>query len=270
MKNKKIIKFVYLFVINLFKINRYKFLNYDILLKNYRFNNFVKSINKKYGGFNRLTYPKNMQSKAIQEVSKNSFKESNHLKDSLSSRFFFYELNSYFNNDYFICLNSSISKKLLDSYHLFPPNIFVLDRLFTMYENNEIGDNYIVDFPCGITNFHQYLSHVYNDELLIGIDNYSQISKEDILKYQKNLKKFDIYESIEHPALKEIKIDVVVVISIEIKDLTDDILKLNPKYIFLGSSDLNHDLNNLEEYLNEYSLIEVNHAFILLKRIKDV
>ena len=33
-----------------------------------------------------------------------------------------------------------------------------------------------------------------------------KISKEDILKYQKNLKKFDIYESIEHPALKEIKI----------------------------------------------------------------
>ena len=49
MKNKKIIKYMYLFTINLFKINRYKLLNYEILFKNYKFDNFIKEVDKKYG-----------------------------------------------------------------------------------------------------------------------------------------------------------------------------------------------------------------------------
>ena len=266
MKNKKIIKYIYLFASNLFKKNRYKFLNYDILFKNYKFDNFIKEVDKNYGSFKKIKHPKNMLTNEMNEVTKKSFNESNHLKDSLSSRFFFYELNSYFNNDYFICLNSSISKKLLDSFHLFPPNIFVLDKMFDLYKENRIGDNLVIDFPCGITNFHQYLSVFYNEELLIGIDNFSQISKEDILKYQSNLKKFQIYENIENPYFDNAKTDVVVAVSIEIRDITSDILKLKPKYIFLGSSDLNHDLTNLEEYLMDYSLDEINHAYILLKK----
>jgi len=266
MKNKKIIKYIYLFTINLFKINRYKLLNYEILFKNYKFDNFIKEVNKKYGSFKKIKYPNNMISNEMKEVTKKSFNESNHLKDSLSSRFFFYELNSYFNNDYFICLNSSISKKLLDSFHLFPPNIFVLDKMYDLYQNKKIGDNLVIDFPCGITNFHQYLSVFYNEDLLIGIDNFSQISKEDILKYQSNLKKFEIFESIEDHYFENSKTDVVVAISIEIRDITSDILKLEPKYIFLGSSDLNHDLKNLETYFVNYSLDEINHAYILLKR----
>tara|TARA_B100001758_G_C17916975_1_gene356500 strand:- start:116 stop:535 length:420 start_codon:yes stop_codon:yes gene_type:complete len=138
--------------------------------------------------------------------------------------------------------------------------------MFDLYKENRIGDNLVIDFPCGITNFHQYLSVFYNEELLIGIDNFSQISKEDILKYQSNLKKFQIYENIENPYFDNAKTDVVVAVSIEIRDITSDILKLKPKYIFLGSSDLNHDLTNLEEYLMDYSLDEINHAYILLKK----
>ena len=266
MKNKKILKYFYLFTINLFKNNRYKLLNYEILFKNYKFDNFIKEVNRKYGKFKKIKYPQNVLSSEMSLVTKKSFNESRHLKDSLNSSFFFYELNSYFNNDYFICLNSSISKKLLDSFHLFPPNIFVLDKMFELHQNKKIGDNLVVDFPCGITNFHQYLSVFYNEELLIGIDNFSQISKEDILKYQSNLKKFEIFESIEHSYFENVKIDVVVSISIEIKDITVDILKLKPKYIFLGSSDLNHNLTYLEKFFIDYSLDEINHAYILLKR----
>jgi hypothetical protein len=110
------------------------------------------------------------------------------------------------------------------------------------------------------------LSVFYNEDLLIGVDNFSQISREDILKYQSNLKKFDIFESIGDPYFENSKTDVVVAISIEIRDITSDILKLEPKYIFLGSSDLNHDLKNLETYFVNYSLDEINHAYILLKR----
>ena len=61
------------------------------------------------------------------------------------------------------------------------------------------------------------------------------------------------------------KIDVVVTISIEIKEITKQILQLNPSFIFLGSSDLNHDISNLEEFLNSYKIREINHAFILLE-----
>tara|TARA_B100001029_G_scaffold179449_1_gene188981 strand:- start:8701 stop:9501 length:801 start_codon:yes stop_codon:yes gene_type:complete len=266
MRNNKLIKYIYLFIINLFKLNRYKFLNYDIFLKNYRFNIFIKSIKKKYSVFSKLKYPKNLKTRDFEIVSKNSFKESDHLKNAANSTFFFYELNSFFNNDYFICLNSTLSKKLLDSFHLFPPNIFVLDKMFDLYNEGKIGSNYVVDFPCGITNFHQYLSLIYDDELLIGVDNFSQISKKDVAKYQKNLKEFKIYENINNPELKDIDIDVVVSISIEIKEITSEILRLNPKYIFIGSSDLNHDLNNLEKFLNQYKIKEVNHAYILLKK----
>lgn len=60
MKNKKIIKYIYLFTINLFKINRYKLLNYEILFKNYKFDNFIKEVDKKYGSFKKIKYPKNM------------------------------------------------------------------------------------------------------------------------------------------------------------------------------------------------------------------
>ena len=266
MKNKKLIKYLYLFITNLFKLNRYKFLNYDIFYKNYKFDNFIKSINKKYGKFKSLQNPKNLLKEEVEDISLQSFKESNHLKDSSNSRFFFYELNSYFNNDYFICLNSSISKKLLDSFHLFPPNIFVLEKMFDLHRDGKIGNNYAVDFPCGITNFHQYLSLIYKEELLIGIDNFSQISKEDVKIYQENLKKFHIYETIDNPALNKLKVDVVVSISIEIKEISTEIMELEPKYIFIGSSDLNHDMNNLEKFMDRYNLEEVNHAFILLKK----
>ncbi len=265
MKNNTLLKYSYLFLTNFFKINRYKFLKYDILLKNYRFNKFIKSVSKKYGKFRKIKYPKNLSSFKVREISKNSFKQSEHLKEVTNSTFFFYELNSFFNNDYFICLNSTISKKLLDSFHLFPPNIFVLEEIFNLKQNNEIGKNLIVDFPCGITNLFQYLSVIYDDELLIGIDNFTQISYEDVKKYQENLKEFEIYENIENPKFTNNKIDVVVTISIEIKEITEQILQLNPSFIFLGSSDLNHDISNLEEFLNSYKIREINHAFILLE-----
>ena len=141
----------------------------------------------------------------------------------------------------------------------------MLEELFNLKQNNEIGKNLIVDFPCGITNLFQYLSVIYDDELLIGVDNFTQISYEDIKKYQENLKEFEIYENIENPKFTNNKIDVVVTISIEIKEITKQILQLNPSFIFLGSSDLNHDISNLEEFLNSYKIREINHAFILLE-----
>ena len=60
MKNKKIIKYIYLFASNLFKKNRYKLLNYDILFKNYKFDNFIKEVDKNYGSFKKIKHPKNM------------------------------------------------------------------------------------------------------------------------------------------------------------------------------------------------------------------
>ena len=141
----------------------------------------------------------------------------------------------------------------------------MLEELFNLKQNNEIGKNLIVDFPCGITNLFQYLSVIYDDELLIGVDNFTQISYEDVKKYQENLKEFEIYENIENPKFTNNKIDVVVTISIEIKEITEQILQLNPSFIFLGSSDLNHDISNLEEFLNSYKIREINHAFILLE-----
>ena len=268
MKNKRFMKYAYLFFMNLLKFNRYKFLSYDIFLKTYRFDNFIKEISRTYGHYKKLKYPKNLDIKSIKTVSSKSFDESYHLKNiSGNSTFFFYELNSFFNNDYYICLNSTISKKLLDSFHLFPPNIFVLSKIFDLHESKEIGSNYVLDFPCGITNFHQYLSLIYNDSLLIGIDNFSQITRESVEKYQFNLKKFEIYEDINDLELETINIDIVVVVSIEIKNITSEILKLNSKYIFLGSSDLNHDIKNLDNFLTRYQIEEINHAYILLKKI---
>ena len=96
-------------------------------------------------------------------------------------------------------MNSFISKNL-DSFHLFH-KIFVLEKLFEMIEKKQIGENYIVDFPCGLTNFHQYLGCVYKDDLLIGIDNFSQLSKDEVLKYQEHLKSFYIYENANEPEL---------------------------------------------------------------------
>lgn len=259
-------KFVFLFIRNIFKVNRYKLLNYEILYKDYKFNQFIKEIVKKYGRFKKLRNPSYFNFKSFENLSKKSFNQAKHLKDSKTSRFFYYELNSYFNNDYFICLNSFISKNLLNSFHLFPPNIFVLEKLFEMIEKKQIGENYIVDFPCGLTNFHQYLSSVYNDDLLIGIDNFSQLSKDEVLKYQEHLKSFYIYENANEPELLNKKFDVVVAISIDIKDISKDILNLKPNYIFIGSSDLEHDIKNLEYFLNKYKILEINHAFILMAK----
>ena len=261
-----LLKYLFLFIRNLFKINRYKFLNYQILYKNYKFNEFIKEIVKKYGRFKKLRNPIYFNFKNFENLSKKSFNEAKHLKDSKTSRFFYYELNSYFNNDYFICLNSTISKKLLNSFHLFPPNIFVLEKLFEMIEKKLIGDNFIVDFPCGLTNFHQYLSYAYKDDLLIGIDNFSQLSRDEVNKYQEHLKSFDIFENAGDPELLNKKLDVVVAISIDIKDISEDILNLNSNYIFIGSSDLEHNIKNLEYFLKEYKILEVNHAFILMAK----
>ena len=93
------------------------------------------------------------------------------------------------NNDYFGNLNKYgygykiiehtkfKNLDILNNFHLYPANIFVINEIKGLINDGEIGEGLIVDYPAGIGNLLIYLMTFYKKENLYGIDNFEQISK---------------------------------------------------------------------------------------------
>ena len=62
-------------------------------------------------------------------------------------------------------------------------NVFVINETIKLIQNGLIKEGLIVDFPALV--IYLYLDRFYDKNKFVGIDNFEQISKAEVLKYQK-------------------------------------------------------------------------------------
>ena len=122
----------------------------------------------------------------------------------------------------------------------------------------------MVDIPSGLGNFLGYLNNFIPRENLIGVDNYSQISKENILRYQRQTFGFNIISNLE---LKDnLEYFIWIIGGLPIGFIVEEIKKFKPNYLFIQTSymkqiDLINDLYEIDFF---------NEVVIILKRKKKV
>lgn len=157
-----------------------------------------------------------------------------------------------------IVFDKLYGKKIKQKYFLLPSNIVFLElisRINTKFLKNQI----IVDIPSGLGNFLGYLNYFLPKECIIGIDNFSQISKEEVMLYQKKTFGYNVFLN---SYLKE-RTDyfIWIIAGLPISYLENEIKKFKPKYLFIETT-----------YIREFHLISgdyqvdfFNEIVIILK-----
>ena len=265
-KNKfKMIKRVYRFFGGpkiRFKTNQFIKLNF-IIYQNYilRKSGFYKNFNdfkSNHKGYNKIDINLNHKKYSKEINPKQHFKIVKNLKINLNPHYF-KNLQAYGIEG--IVFDRLYGKKIKNKYFLLPPNIVFLELISRI--NFEFLKNYkIVDIPSGLGNFLGYLNYYLPKSCIAGVDNFSQISRENVILYQKQTFGFDV---VSNSNLKE-RIDYFIWIigGLPISFLEKEIKKFKPKYLFLET--INSQYTN-ELYLisNEYEVDFFNEIVIILK-----
>lgn len=149
-------------------------------------------------------------------------------------------------------------KEIKEKYFLRPSNIVFLE-LISRINFKFLKKAKIVDIPTGLGNFLGYLNYYLPKECLIGVDNFSQISKEKVILYQKKTFGFNV---ISNSYLKD-KIDyfIWIVGGLPISYLEKEIKKFKPKYLFIETT----YINDFDIISNEYEVDFFNEIVIILK-----
>lgn len=122
---------------------------------------------------------------------------------------------------------------------------------------NKKFNYFVVDIGTGLGNFLGYLNSYIPKENLIGVDNFSQISRENSSKYQKKTFGFDLVSNSE--LNKNSEHFIWIVGGLYISMIIEDINKFKPHYIFmetiyLGGIYLTEDLYEID-FFNELVII---------------
>ena len=123
------------------------------------------------------------------KLTNQSKKSSAHLNDSINKDYFS-NLNNYGYGVKLLKISNFQEFNFLKKIHLYPANVFVLNEIKTLLDRSEIGGGLIIDYPSGIGNLLIYLEEFYDKNKLYGIDNFEQISKNDVKKYQQEMDRF--------------------------------------------------------------------------------
>ena len=149
-------------------------------------------------------------------------------------------------------------RKIKEKYFLLPSNIVYLElisRLNTKFLKNQI----VVDIPSGLGNFLGYLNDFLPKGGIIGIDNFSQISRKNVKSYQKETFEFNVFSN---SYLKErTNYFVWIIGGLPISFLINEIKKFKPKYLFIETTYI-HELYLIS---NDYQIDFFNEIVIILK-----
>jgi len=229
-----------------------------------------KLIKKNYSKFKELNVD-NISKFDFKEITTNSINSSSHLKKSLNNDYF-ENLNQY-GYGYKIIKNSKY-KNLdnLNNFHLYPANIFVINEIKGLMNDGEIGEGLIIDYPSGIGNLLIYLMTFYKKENLYGIDNFKQISKKDVEKYQ-NLVGGNIdimtFNEIQNIGLK-MDTDVVVCVELALNNIIQNIFELNPKFLFIETMYVSRHKDIIKKLQENFYIYKINESIVIYKNKKII
>ena len=245
-----------------FQINEYLKSNFIVyqnyLLRKTEFYQFFNDFKNNYQGYEKIDLKLN-HNKYLNEINpKEHFKIIEKL-DVKINPLYFKNLHTYGMRG--IIFDRLYGRKIKQKYFLLPSNIVFLElisRINTKFLKNQI----IVDIPSGLGNFLGYLNYFLPKESIIGIDNFSQISREEVMLYQKKTFGHDVFSN---SYLKE-KTDFFIWIigGLPISFLENEIRKFKPKYLFIETTYIR------EFYLfsDDYQVDFFNEIIIILK-LKD-
>ena len=196
-----------------------------------------------------------------------SIKNSDHLEKSLNSEYFA-NLNSF---GYGARILKNLKSKdfgYVNSFHLYPANVYVMNEVKNLADKNLIGDGLIVDYPSGIGNLFIYLSKIFNHKNFAGIDNFQQISKEDVKKYQKNMGSEISIDTFENFISKDKKseVDLVVSIELDLDLIINNILKISPSFLMFETMYVSRHKNIIDILGKEYEIYTLNDLVIVYKK----
>tara|TARA_X000000368_G_scaffold254021_1_gene200808 strand:- start:765 stop:1571 length:807 start_codon:yes stop_codon:yes gene_type:complete len=196
-----------------------------------------------------------------------SIQNSEHLNKVVNSNYFT-NLN-YFGYGYRI-LESTKFKDFdyINSFHLYPANIFAINEIKNLIDKNLIGDGLIIDYPSGIGNLFIYLQKIINKNNFVGIDNFEQISKNDIEKYQNNTGSNVLITTFEDFILNNENraVDLIVSIELDLDIIIKNIFELNPKFLIFETMYVSR-FKDIMKMLNEkYKVYLINESIIIYLR----
>jgi len=203
------------------------------------------------------------------KLTNQSKKNSAHLNDSINKDYFS-NLNNYGYGVKLLKISNFQEFNYLKKFHLYPANVFVLNEIKTLLDRSEIGEGLIIDYPSGIGNLLIYLEKFYDKNKLYGIDNFEQISKNDVKKYQQEMDnnfEIDTFEVFKQRNLNK-KVDVVVCIELGLESIIQNIIELNPKFLIIETMYVSR-YKKIKEVLKEkFDLYLINQSIVIYKKSK--
>ncbi len=201
------------------------------------------------------------------KLTNQSKKSSAHLNDSINKDYFS-NLNNYGYGVKLLKISNFQEFNFLKKIHLYPANVFVLNEIKTLLDRSEIGGGLIIDYPSGIGNLLIYLEEFYDKNKLYGIDNFEQISKNDVKKYQQEMDKnfeIDTFEVFKQRNSNK-KVDVIVCIELALESIIQNILELNPKFLIIETMYVSR-YKRIKEVLKEkFDLYLINQSIVIYKK----
>ena len=227
----------------------------NYLLKKTNFYNFFNDFKNNYKGYSKIDIKLNHNKYSKEINPKEHFKIVQKLDIQLNP-LYFKNLHTYGIRG--IIFDKLYGKGIKEKYFLLPPNIVFLE-LISRINPKLFKNQIVVDIPSGLGNFLGYLGDFLPKECIVGIDNFSQISKKNISLYQKETFGYDVLSSSYLNKRKNYFIWIIG--GLPISFLENEIRKFKPKYLFIETT----YISELYLFSNDYQIDLFNEIVIILK-----
>lgn len=261
-KFKWTLKKVLIFLIYPLRTFKYKFdFEYiNTLLSN---ENIIKVNKEKYINLDDSL----VSSYDFQKENESSKINSIHLQDGINPEYFT-NLNHYGYGHKILEDANYNNFDFLDSFHLYPANVFVINEIIKLIKNGLIKEGLIVDFPSGIGNLFLYLDRFYDKSRFVGLDNFEQISKEAVIKYQKAIgKKAEIntYKDFKNQ-LKDVNVDLLVSIGLNLDLIIDEIFEIDSEFLIFETVYISRYKDLIDSFSSKYEVHSINESIIIFRK----
>ena len=256
------IKKVYLFLLYPVKTikNKFDFEYINTLLSN---ENIIKINKEKYNYLDDSL----VAIYDFQKENESSRRNSIHLQDGLNPEYFT-NLNHYGYSRKILEDANYNNFDFLESFHLYPPNVFVINEIIKLIKNGLIKDGLVVDFPSGIGNLFIYLDRFYDKSKFVGLDNFEQISKEAVIKYQKgigNKAEVNTYKDFRNQ-LKDIDVDLLISIGLNLDLIIDEIFEIDSEFLIFETIYISRYKNLIDSFSSKYEVYSINESIITFRK----
>ena len=248
------------------KTVKYKF-DFEYINTLLSIKNIIQNNIKKYNNLDDSL----VSSYDFQKENESSRRNSRHLHDGLNPEYFT-NLNHYGYGHKILVDANYNNLDFLDSFHLYPANVFVINEIINLIENGLIKDGFIVDFPSGIGNLFIYLDRFYDKSKFVGLDNFEQVSREAVIKYQKGIgKKTEIktYENFKNE-INGANVDLLVSIELNLDLIIEEIMETDPEFLMFETMYVSRYKDLREIIGSRYDVYCLNESIITYRKRRNL